>query len=462
MLSSSPCIESSAKEHEQRYAGIFPLPLVPFELFLVQDDRPDYPMVFRVDLAFRGELNRIALEQAVSQAVSRNPILRSNLNWSSRPPTWVLAHEGEPHVEWLTEGETDRATQIRYIDLRKETGLRVFAQANPSDSKVWLHLHHACCDGQGARRFIVDLLTGYARACAVDSLLPQWDPLDYEALRTRAQFTSSEALEKAGAQISAWQKLREAYHFHWLTPRPIAPSLAPDRSPTPPPIYQHVFTSHETTQFKQRATQLRTTLNDVAVSLLFQSLAHWNVKLGRSGKDRLRLLMPTDLRNRGDERLPATNRMSFSFLSRTIAQCYDWGSLLSGVCEETRYFKQIQIGRDFLVGLNLARRVPGLLPLMLRLPRCMATATLTNLGDPTRRFRRRFPNQDGAPVIGNVVLDHICGTPPIRPLTYAGFGICLCSQKMSVSVAGDRRCLGEATSDLLQSYVDRWKKWGGI
>jgi len=154
--------------------------------------------------------------------------------------------------------------------------------------------------------------------------------------------------------------------------------------------------------------------------------------------------------------------MGYSFLSRTIIQCNDLDSLMHGVCEETNYFKQFQTGRDFLASLDFARWVPGLLPLILGLPFSMATAILTNLGDPTRRFRRRFPSLGGAPVIGNVVLDYICGAPPIRSLTRAGFGICFSSGKMSISVAGDPACLGKSTSDLLLSYVERWRNWSGV
>jgi hypothetical protein len=125
-------------------------------------------------------------------------------------------------------------------------------------------------------------------------------------------------------------------------------------------------------------------VNDVAIALLFQTLADWNLQNSRtSTKQRLRVLMPTDLRERGDRWLTAANRVGYSFLSRSIGQCHDWDALIAGISQETKYIKGIRLGLDFLQILSAVQRIPYLLPALLRLPRCMATAVLTNLGDTT-------------------------------------------------------------------------------
>jgi hypothetical protein len=160
--------------------------------------------------------------------------------------------------------------------------------------------------------------------------------------------------------------------------------------------------------------------------------------------------------------MPAANRMSFSFMARTIGQCHDWNSLLPGIRSESQGIRQIRIGLDFLGGISLAQHIPGLLPLLLKVPRCMATAVLTNLGDPTKRFRRRFPAHQDSAVIGNVVLENIFGTPPIRSQMHTAFGMCVCSRQLGLSMLGNSAVVGGRAEELLQSYVDHWRRWANL
>jgi hypothetical protein len=196
---------------------------------------------------------------------------------------------------------------------------------------------------------------------------------------------------------------------------------------------------------------------------LFITLAHWNQRFGSAySNQRLRILMPTDLRSVRDHYMPAANRMSFSFLARTVAQSQPSVEFFDGIRSESKYIQQVRIGLDFLGGIALAQQVPGLLPWLMRLPRCLATAVLTNSGDLTKRFRRRFPAHNDSPVIGNLILDQVYGTPPIRPLVNAGFGLCICSRQLCISMVGNEQVLGDRANELLQSYVNQWRDWGQL
>jgi hypothetical protein len=170
-------------------------------------------------------------------------------------------------------------------------------------------------------------------------------------------------------------------------------------------------------------------------------------------------MMPTDLRGTLDDRMPAANRMSFSFIARTSQQCRNLPELMAGIRAETQYFKQVQIGLDFLAGITMAQKVPAFFRYMLNRRTCMATAVLTNLGDPTKRFRRRVANDNGSPVIGNIVLRRVYGTPPIRPLTHVGFGLCIASRQLCVSMLAGGNSFGTSAPELMQSYVDHWRRW---
>jgi hypothetical protein len=92
--------------------------------------------------------------------------------------------------------------------------------------------------------------------------------------------------------------------------------------------------------------------------------------------------------------------------------------------------------------------------------RCFATAVLTNVGDPTRRFSVRFPRQeDNRLVIGNLLLENILGSPPLRPLTRAGAAITAYGGRLTLSLRCDPHCFSrEQTRDLLAAYVTQVRR----
>lgn len=432
---------------------LFPLRLTPFEHYMLLDDRDTWPMTFVVELRFLGALRPEAVEQAVHAAAVRQPMLRAVVEGANGGPQWVPALN-LPTVQWLTDATRTLGQRPARIDLSREPGLRVFAAATSTHSSILLHIHHACCDGQGARQLVVDLLTGYARACGPGQPLPAWSVLDYRALQRRNEFVGGSA--PAEAQTSAWEKLRGAFHFHILTPDPVTPVTASRH--TSNDILKHAFSQEATERLRQGVRTAGVNVNDAAVAVLFQTLAAWNRRLGGAARRRLRIMMPMDLRDLRDDDLPAANRMSFTFLARKIGECHEGTEFLHGVRVESQYLQRVRIGLDFLGGISLAMKSPRLVASMMRITGCRATAVITNLGDPTKRFRRRFPREGRRPVIGNVLLDQIFGTPPIRPHTHVGLGICLSAGQLCVSMLGDQTALGDRRLELFAEYIERLKR----
>ncbi len=458
------------------YVSLFPLPFAPFERFLLQDERPGYPMTFYVEMVFLGKLNRAALEQAIVQAAARHPLLLAHAERKGRSWQWVLPSQGTIPFDSQDAREPYSPPRGLTIDLAREGGLRVWVREDAERTSLTFQLHHACADGEGSRHFGFDLLTAYSRLTS-ETPAPEWTRVEYQRLTERAKFQPA-TLESQPNSTTFWQKIRDGYHFHLLGPTPLA--AAPEQIPSAeselegfsprPLMLKHLFTREETSRIERQATASGGRLNEVAIALLFQTLAQWQSQAAgkggnhrAAGKKRLRILMPTDLRERADRWLTATNRVSFSFLSRNLEQCQTWNELLTSVAQETKYIKGIRLGLDFLNALGSIQRIPGLLPLLLHWPRCMATAVLTNLGDTTRRFRSRFPMVNGYPTIGDVRLEQVVGVPPLRPKTHAGFGICFCSGLMAVSLRADPAHLNPAaTEQLLQAYISAWRTWAEI
>jgi len=91
---------------------VLPLPLVPFEQYMLADDRPAYPMNFFMRLRFAGRFGRRALDAATSVR-ARQPLLTAIACRCRRG--WVWGSAGHPSaVQWLAcaPGESPPAAEV--------------------------------------------------------------------------------------------------------------------------------------------------------------------------------------------------------------------------------------------------------------------------------------------------------------------------------------------------------------
>ncbi|HEX3657638.1 MAG TPA: hypothetical protein VHV55_17745 [Pirellulales bacterium] len=453
--------------------SIFPLPLAPLETLMLVDDRPAYPMTFFGELQFSGIISQPGLEAALEVAVGRHPLLAASIDESVRTPRWIAARQPLPRVDFQADCDPSTAFDQTYprpakpIDLRTGTGVRLWVRTGSNSSRMLLELHHACCDGKGGMRFLGDLLAAYAAQVAPGSA-PQLDRLDPELLRLRGMFQPRPpASPSLGGQSSKprWLlRLQEAAGFHFCHPQPLAASRPPGASPVNadfPGIQTHYCDLETSAAIQAAVLRSGARLNDVGLALLFRVLTAWQAERlpgGRVGD--MRILMPADLREGRDARLPAANRMSLCFIMRRADQCRSWPELLAGIQRETRYIKQTRLGLDLLGGIGLVSKSPAALKLAMKFPRCQATAVLTNISNPTRALRYPFPRDEGRLVIGNLTLEHMTGTPPLRAGTRAGFGIGTYAGRIVLTLKCDPWLFtAEETRTLLGRYLAAWQEF---
>ncbi|HEY5314311.1 MAG TPA: hypothetical protein VIK18_17390, partial [Pirellulales bacterium] len=301
---------------------------------------------------------------------------------------------------------------------------------------------------------------------------PRLDRLDPELLRDRGVFQPRPPVSRSGDDQpgkSRWRaRLQETVAFHLCHPQPLAATGTPAATGAPaavpvntdyPGTQTHCFDLETSAAIQAAVARSGANLNDVALALLFRVLAAWQAERSPGGHvGNLRILMPADLRERRDARLPAANRMSLCFILRRAEQCRSWIELLAGLQQETRYIKQSRLGLDLLGGLGLVSKLPAALKLAMSFPRCQATAVLTNMSDPTRAFRHKFPRDGGRLVIGNLTLERITGSPPLRPRTRAGFGIGVYAGRLVLNLKCDPWLFTSAeTHTLLGSYLAAWQ-----
>ncbi|MBA4017499.1 MAG: hypothetical protein C0483_10035 [Pirellula sp.] len=442
-------------------ASLWPLPLTPFERFMVLDDRPGFPMAFYGELRFTGELRRKEFEEALHASLRYHPLLRARVDADDEGTLrWLPVEDFRLLPDWGCFDTSIRADDETKLDVTKRPGVRIWVRSGSAASYLVWQFHHACCDGQGAMRFIEDVLTQYAAATSQDAALPDVRPVELARLKTRGDYAGQIQLA-ARHPRSVRHQVFDALKFHCLAPRPLVERKNSEDSREDcsfPGVFSRFFSLEESTAIRTAASDKSGTLNDAAIVAVLQAVNAWNAEQGRGGRGRLRVLMPIDLRLRGDELLPAANRMTFGFITRRAAELRDPARLLEGVRDETQFVRRTGAGLDFLHVLKMLER-SAWLPWLLRKRRCMATAVLTNMGDPTRRFAHRFPRQNGRCVIGNVVLESITGSPPIRPLTRVGFGIGTYAGRIVINAKCDPALYSDSdVQRILQLFADALRR----
>jgi hypothetical protein len=211
-----------------------------------------------------------------------------------------------------------------------------------------------------------------------------------------------------------------------------------------------------TESLRAAANERGATLNDLLLRDMFLAMHAWNRQQGATSRNRLGIMMPTDMRTADDCEMPAANLTSYTFLSRDARNWGSRGELLSGIQAETELIKRGRMGTKFMSSVSWLTRRVNLLPFLAARNICLASVVLSNAGDPSRRFTAKFIRQSGRIVAGNLILESITGVPPLRPKTRATFSISQYNRRLTVSLRCDPSCFTMADTDaLLNIYVEQ-------
>jgi NRPS condensation-like uncharacterized protein len=449
-------------------ADLFPLPLTPFEHYMVIDDSPSQPMIESAQAYFHAPLDLVKLDQALSKALLRNPMLACRLRPKAKSWEWVYDPDWKPVVRSFAEEPPIVDGQLVPMDLHKEPGLRVWHDQRGNDVRLYFQIHHACADGIGVRRYIIDVLFIYARAFAIDDKSPKsnlrLDRVDHERLRERG---SLQQLERNPAKVSitAMNRMRNMHYFFFQPPQPIKTfSALPDRDSKEAAELIKVLRMEveDSSRILKRAEAEEVDLNDLGLALLFVTCQRWQQKQNpKAANKRIRLLAPIDLRVKEDLRLAAANRVSYSFLGRTHQQCESWPELLRSVHEETTYIQDSHLYAEFIYGLRTGVRFPTIMRWVFRRNRNMATAVFTYLGDLNRRVSRNLTQEGNYTRVGDTLLEDVMASTCVRSNT--NLAIILCQANGKICMAANWNRLELTASDtvaFLNLFADAWREWG--
>ena len=439
--------------------------LTPFEQFMWLDDRPDYPLVFEVVLRFAGAIDPDAMAGAWRFALARHPLLRATVVMGAGGPEWHAPAGGWRELVVVEAGDALPADapgrDLPRIDLERESGLRGTLEETGEGWDVRLLFHHACCDGHGARMFLQDLVLAYVVLREASD-----DPAPF--FRCDASLLDERAIQPGAAEkpTPPWRRLGHVLRFALRRPAPVASDVpaaagrAARRADCTLGHRSHTFPAAEAAGIDAIQQRFAATRNDIAIAMLFEVLADWQRRSGVSPRTRMRVAVPTDLRSRTDERMPAANRYTYVFLEREVGECQGWETILPGLQRDLQTRRQEGRGAQFLDALRRAAGFTRAMRWCLRRKICFSTAVLTNLSDPSWRLRKRLPvDAEGLMWLDKAqCVDIRIRTPPLRPGTAWGIGIFEYAGRMTVSFRYDGTVISSAAADAIMSrYVGHWR-----
>jgi len=412
-------------------------PLTPFEQLMLADERPGHPMCFFLESMVDGPLDENRLKEAVQVAGRRHQLLCSRVGFRSGRPVWLEA-DVLPTVTWNPSAR--EGDPWRPFDLHRESGVRIVVLSDGARRhRVVMQVHHSTCDGVAGCEFAGDLWAVYAGL----------EPRAFTSPRAVRPRTTDDPSRDTRAFDHIKDVARETWTFasFWptalacvtgrvapaITDQPSAGSSGDDQRS--PPYRWIEFDSDTTERLRQAASADGVSLNDSIVAAVMRAALAWNTRAGqRHGK--VRVTMPVNLRQPG-QREPANNDLGYAFLDRTAADCTDRKSLTASIAAATRWILDNRAAGAFLLAIQSLARFPWLLRLTTRLPLCISTVVVSNIGDPSRRMRSGVGKIDGRDAPADLVIDRFVGVPPLRPRTRAAIGVttyagrlalcCLCS-----------------------------------
>lgn len=439
---------------------LFPLHLTPFEHYALVDDGPRHPMTFVLQLEFSGQLDPDAFGEAIDYSVSRQPLLQALVQPAKQKrDCWVSAGDVKPMVDW---GDLDKAIVFQageYINLRREVGLRIWIRYDRQRAIVTTQFHHCVCDGIGSYQFLGDVLWSYASRTgeALSTSPPPLDPVELR-MRGRASYNPDNFRLKNGRIQSAWGDAARLLLRRTAVLRPAR--RAGLRRGTPyvyPGIRSRTLDKSQFRKLRLTAQQRGQTSNDLLTEKLFLTLRRWNRQHGGLGLgNSLCVMMPMDLRDVAQAPVPAANIVTYAFIRRGRRMLRRPELLNRSLREEMLMLKRDRHHSRFMNILAGGQRFPFLLRAALFGNRCLATAVLSNTGDPTRRFLVDLPRENGAIRCGNLRLEDVSGVPPMRARTRATISIFTYRRVLKICMRCNPYLFApEDTQALLDAYVDR-------
>ena len=435
------------------YGRTFPLYVPPIDWFFFIDDSPEYTMSFFLDLDFSGQLDQAVFQDALDEALVRHPLLFCVIEPAKKDRLcWVLAPDKLPQVDWASDEVPLRFEHNGYIDIRNETGLRIWVRQSSDSARVTMQFHHSACDGTGAYRFVGDLLGCYMKRLPSCEGKVELGNFDSALLKVRRSKMRSIRIHDSG-----FKKLKVALAEGW---KHVGTRVAPLKAPANPPqsavlpgMVKRQFSQADLGKLRTAATSQGGTLNDLFLATMFQAASKWNGST--TGSRKIRILVPADTRDGQDFEIPACNMTACTFITRSNSEIEDEKRLMELCIKDTLELKGGGPQSAFVNAITSAME-GSLLPKIMNSTGCRATGVFSNAGDPSRRFTGRLPKKRGKIACDEFTLEAITGVPPLRKMTRSTLSSSVYGRQLTFSLRCDPYLFAEQdTQELLDLFCDQ-------
>ncbi len=194
-------------------------------------------------------------------------------------------------------------------------------------------------------------------------------------------------------------------------------------------------------------------LHDLLLRDYFLMLRAWNEDTPE-GRLPLRVMVPMNMRQKQDLRMPAANMFGFTFMMRKMKDCHDREQLLTSIRDEMAAMKRTRWALYHELGLQMFSWWPWLMRKNIRRDWTFATAVFTNLNAGFDHVP--LPWRDGRRMAGNLTVENGYGAGPIRPNTRLSLAVHNYAGRMSIAVRADETVLtAEQQDELLQAYLEQ-------
>ena len=440
---------------------LFPIPLEPFEEYLLRDESRHFPMTWVYEWRFEGCAQRDFLEKAFREVVLYEPLLwakvckkRGRFYWelSEKPPRW----EWHDHPGKTCDLGDSGIVNIVPVNVMHGPVMRVDVDCYDNALIIRCHVHHVVSDGLGIAKLVANWLALYANMLGDtdDGLKPFFCHPERVTERGQLNVTLPEPVSFSTAVRSL---VREV--VNWFRRRPVCLERTPiDKA-------NDGFSNTETGElfpclwrqlspelglaFRNRAKSLGLSVNSLFLGDVFLFLKKWSAEISLPQNKRrfFRILIPINMRNDFHKDIPASNILGYVFLDRSPEQCVNDKNFMATIDRDIQFIRDWSIGTMFLDGVRFFQRIPFALAYLASPRFCHSTTVVSNLGAfalalPQERFRREKTIR-----VPGLELKQLIGAPPVRPHTPITIGIITCGDRIFVNMTTEADYYRQGTAD---------------
>ena len=441
---------------------IFPLSVSPFEEYLLRDDRPGYPMTMPLVLMFRGKVDIGILKEAFHNTIVREPLFCAVVQRNKNRHYWVPAPALPQFVTEPNSIIEEGVERIIPLDVAKNPGVHCCYTPLHDGFALRLQVHHAVCDGLGSILFMGNWMAEYARLIGDDPLMAA-NPVVPIRIQARTNFHADLPHTPARWKIVR-SFIRELSHWFGRPLYRLSPMDDPNtdsphgrfgNTDVNPVLLWKTITGADLARIRQKSQSLGVSLNSYLTGQYYLYLCN---RLGAnkiSDRQWIRLLIPTNLRKPVHFDIPASNMIGYAFLDRRISECIDSETFYQNIDHTINIIKKWEMGTMFISVIEILRRIPFALPMILSSQNCLSTSVFSNIGNPCKILPYRRFQESGTIEAGEAKLYRIIGAPPIRPGTPICCGLIRQNDELTLSMIVDAAKFGlESCRKFHGNFID--------